>query len=164
MGFFPGIRNGNRKYCSVRNGYRNLFLSLDQKLKYFQFSELRQENFRCGNSSPNHVSPNTTFHPNYITPKLYFNQTTLIKEFHPIFFILLKHPLPMSYDFRSYLKNPWTDLPLILIGKNKRIVGMFLDWFKKSNLTGSTHMYKYINANCCKSATFCSKSAKPHFI
>ena len=90
---------------------------------------------------PIHVSPNTTFHPNYVSPKLCFTQTTLIKEFHPIFLNFLKHPLPMSYDFRSQLDNPWTDLPQILIGKNKRIVGMFLDWLKKSNLSGSTHIY-----------------------
>ena len=99
-----------------------------------------------------------TLHPNYISTRLH-----LLKSFTQFFFILLKHTLPMSYDFRSYLKNPWTDLPLILIGKNKRIVGMFLDWLNKSNLSGSTHMYKYIIANCCKSATFLFEICKTTF-
>ena len=38
--------------------------------------------FRWGDSSPNHVSPNITFHLNYISPNSCFAQTTLTKEFH----------------------------------------------------------------------------------
>ena len=42
-----------------------------------------------------HVSPNSMFHPNYVSPKLY-----LLKSFTQFFF-LLKHTLLMSYDFWS---------------------------------------------------------------
>ena len=61
----------------------------------------------------------------------------------------------MISDHNSKIPGP--------IGKNKRIVGMFLDWLKKSYLSGSTHIYKYINANCCKSATFLFKICKTTF-
>ena len=63
-------------------------------------------------------------------------------------------------------------MPQILIGKIKRIVGMFLDWLKKFNLSGLTHIYKqsrvhllvkYNNANCCKSATFLFEICKTTF-
>ena len=73
----------------------------------------------------------------------------------------------MSYDFRSYLKNPWTDLPLILIGKNKRIVGMFLDWLKKSEWVDSYIQIQYTNISMqivVNPQLFCSKSAKHYFI
>ena len=32
-------------------------------------------------------------------------------------------------NFFLYLKNPWTDLPHILIGELGRPTGMFLTWF-----------------------------------
>ena len=63
-------------------------------------------------------------------------------------------------------------MPQILIGKIKRIVGMFLDWLKKFNLSGLTHIYKqsrvhllvkYNNANCCKSPTFLFEICKTTF-
>ena len=64
-------------------------------------------------------------------------------------------------NFRSKLINSWTDLPQIL----RKIMGIFRDWLKYSNLSGSTHIYKqscvpelvkHINAYCCKSASLCS--------
>ena len=43
---------------------------------------------------------------------------------------------------RSYLKNPYTDLPQILTKELGRTTGMFLIWFRDSKLSRSTFMGK----------------------
>ena len=61
-------------------------------------------------------------------------------------------------------------MPHFFIGEIRRILGIFLDWLKISNLGGSTHIYKqswvpelvkYINAYCLESATFVLEICKP---
>ena len=40
--------------------------------------------------------------------------------------------------FRSWLRNPWTNLPQILFGELGRPTGMFWPWFLGFKLSGST--------------------------
>ena len=105
-----------------------------------------------------HVSPNTTFHPNYDSPNSCFAQF-----FHPIFFI------PLTYIVHEFIAQipTLTHKPLDRFASNfdwgnQENHGNLLRLVKNSNLSGSIHIYKqswvpeldkYINAYCCKSAT-----------
>ena len=98
-----------------------------------------------------------TFHPNYVSPNLH-----LLKSFTQFF-----------YSTKTYIADElW--FPIITQKPLDRFASNF-DWekqencgnvfrlVKKSNLSGSTHIYKYINANCCKSATFLFQICKTTF-
>ena len=96
-----------------------------------------------------------TFHPNYVSLKLH-----LLKSFAQFF-----------YSSKTYIADElW--FPIITRKPLDRFASKFdwekqencgNDWLKKSNLSGSTHKYKYINANCCKSATFLFEICKTTF-
>ena len=111
---------------------------------------------------PIYVSPNSTFHPNNVSLKLCFRQTTLMKEFHAIFFSS-KTYIADELWFPIITQKP-TDLPQILIGKDMRIVGMFLDWLKNLIWVGQLINTNILMQIVVNPQLFCSKSAKPHFI
>ena len=107
--------------------------------------------------------PIHTFHPNYVSPKLCFTQTTLVKEFH------------LFFSSKTYIADElW--FPIITPKPLDRFTSNF-DWEKQENCGNVFRLVKknliwlgrliYTNTLMqivVNPQLFCSKSAKPHFI